>query len=424
MTRTIRRLTFVSDAPHFGGAERYIIAMALAARRRDIEPHIHWQPTDAVQEDVFAQARTEGLDCTVAPPEATRSALGTVRSMRRMLSDRQPDGVIINASGRPRYWLTPWQARLADVPAVWVHQMVDACDHRQLPPRWFGGRMEGPQYWRVPQTVRHRLAAAGAAAVVALNAEDRERIARWQGVARDKIRVIPHGLDCERFRYHPRLASDMRRVWGIDESHRRRPFIIGTASRLSGEKGVDLLIEATALLRHRGVEVLTVIAGQGPDAEPLAELARQRGVKDAVRFLDFVADMPAFYSALDVFVMPSRTESFGLALAEAMACKRPVVATPTSGSMRQIEHRVTGWQLDTFSPLELATAIATLRRDHDLRNRMHQPARDSVVRQFSIDLTLERTIRALRGAARRQSPLRWPGMDQPPFVTMAAEDLA
>ena len=136
--RTIRRLTFVSDAPQFGGGERYMVAMAHAARRRGIEPHIYWCRLPGADADVFSSANTDGLDVTVADPVRTRDALGMTREFRTTLERQRPDGLVINASGRPRYWLGTWLARRAGIPSVWVHQMVDACDHRRLPPKRLG----------------------------------------------------------------------------------------------------------------------------------------------------------------------------------------------------------------------------------------------------------------------------------------------
>jgi len=200
--------------------------------------------------------------------------------------------------------------------------------------------------------------------------------------------------------------------------------VVGTAGRLSREKGIDLFIEAASLARQQRVPLLVVIAGQGDERDSLARLAADRGISDAVRFVSFVEDMPAFYSALDLFVLPSRTESFGLALAEAMVCRRAVIATPTSGATGQMRHLDNGWQLDSFEPSEMAKAIVSLASDSESRERMGNRGRESVMSQFSIDLTLERTLRALRGVTCERSSLCRPGMNEPPFAGMVAEDCA
>jgi glycosyltransferase involved in cell wall biosynthesis len=423
MRRTIRQLVFASDAPRFGGAEQYVISMAQAARRRGIESLILWMPRETGDAGAFDLARDSGIRLEIIPPSSTRSLRGLTREFGNALGRQRPDGLIINACGRPRFWMLPWLAQRAGVPAAWVHHMVDACDHRRLPATRFGGRMEGLQCWRLPQMIRHRLAGAGATAVVALNAEDRKRIVRWQGVRRDKIFAVPPGVDCHRYQFDPTGRERWLREWGIEASS-RRPFIVGTAGRLSHEKGIDLLIEAVAIARRGGLELLAVIAGQGDRYDELLRLAESRGVSGAVRFVSFVEDMPAFHSALDAFVSCSRTESFGLGLAEAMACRRVVVATPTSGSTRQIDHLHNGWQLRSFEPAELAGALAAMAADPERCEQMGNNGRESVMRQFSIDLTLERTLRALRGTARERSGLCWPGMNEPPFAGMTAEDCA
>jgi len=302
--------------------------------------------------------------------------------------------------------------------------MVDGRDHRRVQPARLGGRLEGLQLWRGPQLFRHRLAAVAARAVIALNAEDRQRIVRWQRVRRDQIRVVPHGVDLDRFRFDAAGRSKLRRQWGLPADGGDGPLVVGTAGRLVMGKGIDMLIEAAALLKDRGTTWRLVIAGDGPDRPDMQMLAHRLGVADRVQFVGFVQDMPAFYSVLDVFALCSATESFGLALAEAMACERVVVGTPTAGARRQIDHGRTGWQLRTFEASELAEALAGLQEQRERFSTLGHEARRAVGRQFSIDLTLERTLRALSGSVSHRPLLRWPDMDVLPYAAMTAEDPA
>ena len=286
---------------------------------------------------------------------------------------------------------------------MWVHQMVDGRDHRRLPARRLGGRIEGLQLWRVPQALRHGLAAAAATRVVVLNDEDGERIVRWQRVRREKIHVVPHGVDLERFRFDGAGRERLRREWNVTDDV---VPIVGTAGRLVPGKGIERLIEVAARLRDRGINLLLVIAGEGPQRAAGVRLAERLGVAEAVRWAGFVEDMAGYYSALDVFALCSATESFGLAVAEAMACERVVIGTPTAGARRQIEHGRTGWQLEGFGVDELADGLAALLGRRGRFAEMGRRARASVARRFSIDRTLDRTLRALgmpvgRGAAGR-----------------------
>lgn len=419
MIRRVRRLAFVTDANGFGGAERYIVDMTAAAKRRKIDSCVWWLKPANVHRNVFDMPETAGLEVTTIEAASVRTWPGFAGKFRAMLHDQKPDALVINASGRPRYWLTAHLARWAQVPAVWVHQMVDGRDYRRIPARWLGGRIEGPQWWRIPQTLRHQLAEWAAQAIVTLTAQDRDRIIRRHAIPAHRIRVVPHGVDGERFRFDAQGRDRCRRAWGIADEQR---FVLGTACRLVNGKGVELLIAAMAALRGCD-NVSLVIAGEGPQREAFETLAIELGVRDRVWFAGFVTDMPAFYSALDAFALCSSTESFGLALAEAMACERPVIGTPTAGAERQIEHHVSGWQLRGFEPAELGAAIETLAGDAPRCKRMGQAARTRALTQFGIELTLERTLRALRGSAGGLSTLQWPGMNEAHFAQMSTEDL-
>jgi glycosyltransferase involved in cell wall biosynthesis len=259
---------------------------------------------------------------------------------------------------------------------------------------------------------------------VAVNPDDAERMMRWQGIRRDKLHVIAPGVDCQRFRFEPAGRDRLREAWGITKDGNGHPLVLGTAARLSSEKGIDRLIEATAMLRRRGVNLITVVAGEGEARNRLVALAREHNLADVVRFIPFSEDMPAFYSALDVVATTGRTESFGLTLAEGMACERAVVATPTSGSRWQIDHDRNGWQLQSFEPAELADAVLALADDPGRRQRLGQAGRESVERRFSSDTTLDRTLQAMSESRRKPLSTSSSGMIEPAPVAEATEDLA
>ncbi|HOJ52951.1 MAG TPA: glycosyltransferase [Phycisphaerae bacterium] len=395
----IRRIMFVTDAASFGGAERYVLDMAAAARRRGIDPCLCWLPCREPDPGLRERLGESGIPLVTSCQNSACGPLRFIGEFRDLLRRVRPEGLVINASGRPRWWLSCWLARLAGVPAVWVQHMVEGRDHRRVRPAWLGGRMEGPQWWRIPQALRHRLASLSATAVVALSPADRDRIIRWQRINRERITIIPPGIDCARFTFDAQARRRLRESWGLDGAEgytSHAPFVIGTAARLVPRKGVETLIEATALLRSRNIPAVAIIAGQGPERDAFVRLAQARGVSDAVRFVGFIDDMPAFYSALDVFALCSETDSFPLSIAEAMCCGRPVVATPTTGARAQIRHLENGWQLDGFEAGELADALATLYADPALRERLGHTGRLGVCHQLSIDLTLARTLQTLR----------------------------
>lgn len=395
----IRRLLLVTDAPYFGGAERYLGEMCAAALRRCIKASICWLKPRSAAPDVISARYGDGVPVENIPEPTT--AFAALTDFRAVLCRQRPDAIVFNASGRPRFWLLPWVARIQGIPAAWVHHMVDTRDHRRLPPRHFGRRMEGLHLWRVPQTCRHHLAARAAAAVITSNEEDRGYVARWHRVGPRRLHVIPPGINIEPFQ-----RSDAESGGRMSQSERGL-FIVGTAARLNGGKGVDLLIEAAGRLRAQGLPVILRIAGEGPERSKLQQLARRHRIADVVEFLGEIRDLAAYYNDLDVFTLCSQTESFGLALAEAMACARPVVATPTAGARLQIEPDRTGCVLSAYSAVELASVLGRLYADVAGREEMGRRARNAVLRHFTIDQTLTRILEVL-GPRTPQRPIAIP----------------
>lgn len=399
MIRPSRRILFITDAPAFGGAERYLVSMGRAAGQCGMSASLLWIKPDAAADDIFADWPT-GAGLEVIDADEVNNTVSLCARVRRVLRAYRPNAAIINACGRPRFWMLPYVARYCGVPAAWVHQMVDHNDYRRLAPRWLGGRMEGLHAWRVPQALRHKLAAMAARSIITLNAEDARQVAREHGVHPSKIHTVPHGVDTRQYAFDPDRRDRMRSgLRGDGGSLPREPFVIGTAGRLVAGKGIEMVIEATADLRKRGIPAIAVVAGDGPQRDEFVRMADLHGVGDVVRFCGGVDDMATFYCGLDVFALCSSTESFGLAIAEAMACERPVIATPTAGASLQIEHGISGMLLERFSAGQLAEAIAALHAEPHLRERLGHQARWRVQSQFSIDLTLERTLRSLRKPA-------------------------
>ena len=388
MMREPRRLMFVSDAPHFGGAERYALDAAAAMQQRGGEAEILWLRTDSAEPGVFDAARSKGVHVTIIPSDQTRSAVGVVRSVGQALRAYRPSGVIVNACGRKRMWMIPWIARSMSINSVWVHHMVDGRDPRRMAPTRCGGRIEGVGMWRWPQALRHRLA-AGAATVITSNPDDQRAVARDQAITRDSIRVVPPGVDTRTFEFDSDARTRWRDAWGIQNT------VIAAAGRFTSGKGLATLIDAFARLRGSNVDATLVLAGNGPERDACIACARRLGIADHVQFVAFVDHMPGFLSAADVFVSCSDTESFGLSIAEAMACRRAVVATPTAGAKSLIEHGENGYLLEDHSVETLRTGSHELCDSPRARERLGKEARRSIVEQFSIDKTLSGLLNEL-----------------------------
>jgi len=175
---------------------------------------------------------------------------------------------------------------------------------------------------------------------------------------RKPVRVVPYGVDLERFSPHPREG--------------RAGVTVGAASRLSPEKGFQYLLRAIAMLRARGTPVRVLLAGDGPARGDLEKLARELDIADDVRFVGEVAHdaVPAVLQELDIFAMPSTWEGFGVSALEAGAMELPAVASDVHGIPDVVVHGETGILVPPRDVVALADAIARLAEDPALRARM------------------------------------------------------
>lgn len=157
-------------------------------------------------------------------------------------------------------------------------------------------------------------------ATIAVSDEVRRLLVEW-GIPREKIRVIPNGLDLASFGYSPDDRRLLREELGIPAED----FVVGSVGRLHRLKRHDLLIEAAAPLLSRGKAWLLLV-GEGPERPRLEKLARKAGAYERTIFAGERNDVSRFLSVMDLFASPSEEETFGLAILEAAASGLPVVA--------------------------------------------------------------------------------------------------
>lgn len=153
-----------------------------------------------------------------------------------------------------------------------------------------------------------------------------------------------------------------------------RPLVV-TGARLHPDKGIDVLLRAAELLRRSHPRVRVVVAGAPqPGYEKhhaeLLTLRRELDLEQTVEFCGLVDDPSALWRRADVYVQPSRREPFGLGVLEAMSVGTPVVATDAGGLAEVIEPGVSGLQVPSESPDELAAAITRLISDRELAARL------------------------------------------------------
>jgi glycosyltransferase involved in cell wall biosynthesis len=195
----------------------------------------------------------------------------------------------------------------------------------------------------------------------------------------EKIRVIYNGVYLSR--YHLDVPPLYRAVPG--------EIVLGSAGRLSEEKGHLYLLELLRLLNSSDHRFTLLIAGEGRLLHWLQKKAKKLGVDGQARFLGFVEDMPAFFRSIDIFLLSSHYEGFGYVIAEAMASRKPVVAFDIKSSAEIIDHGSTGYITQQHNVREMAGRVIELAGDSSLREQMGINGRRRVEEMFSFEKNRE-----------------------------------
>lgn len=183
-----------------------------------------------------------------------------------------------------------------------------------------------------------------------------------------------------------------------DVSPEAREITLGSVARLAPQKGLPVLLRAVRALTDLGHRLRLVLAGSGEDEAALRREAHDLGIADRVRFAGQVSDVPALIRSLDLFVLPSRWEGFGLVLLEAMAEGCPIVASRVGGIPEVVADGESGILVPPDDPRALTEAIATLIRDPARRHALGRAGRRRFRDRFTAERMAEETAAVYDGA--------------------------
>ena len=192
--------------------------------------------------------------------------------------------------------------------------------------------------------------------ILAPTDREKENLLKYCRAPAEKIGVVPCGVNLDLFRPMDRAAA--RQHLGFDEDE----SIVLYVGRFDPIKGIDRLLEAVAHLKHLKRKRLVIIGGDGPGApeyQNLQRLSAKFGIRESVHFVGRVEQdqLPPYYGAADVVVVPSHYESFGLVGLESLACGTPVVSTPVGAMADILADGKTGYVASDADPRGLADRI-------------------------------------------------------------------
>ncbi len=192
------------------------------------------------------------------------------------------------------------------------------------------------------------------------------------------IEVIPNFIDTERF-------------YRQDKEHFKQALcpngekVIVHVSNFRPVKNTKQVVEIFHGVRETHSDVKLLLVGDGPERVPTERKARELGVYDDIRFLGKQDPIEEILSIADVFLMPSESETFGLAALEAMACNVPTVVSDVGGLPELVEESETGFLCPVGDVEAFTERVRALLGEEDLHTRMSQAARDRAVDTFDID---------------------------------------
>jgi len=252
----------------------------------------------------------------------------------------------------------------------------------------------GADVWE-PLGMLQRLALRRSNLVLAPSKDTAEHVATEQGVADERIRVLPWGLDPQ---FEALISPGSHPVLPENFPSGRVILSVGRWLAVERYKGMDTLITALPRLLTQRPEVQLVLVGSGDDRAWLEDLAEQTGVNRHVHFLSGLtySEIAACYAACEIFAMPSGGEGFGLVYLEAMACGKPVIGGLHGGAPEVIQDGVTGYLVPHGDPIQLATSLETLLADTVHAKEMGARAKQRAEHEFRFNVFAKSLKKILR----------------------------
>ncbi len=348
-----RRVLYVHGIAEIGGAERDLLAILATLDRTKWEPHVVC-PAAGPLYDALQQAAIAAHPLSLAPWRKWYSPLVrwlTVRHLRSLLVRLSPAIVHVND-----IWWVPHT--LQAVKGLSVEAMpVVAHVRQEIEPK------------KVQSYGLNRTSVA-----ISISRQVEQAIAGG-GVPSDRVRTIYSGLDFSPPRRGGTDRGAIRARLGLSAD----AVLIGTVANLFPRKGYEIMVRAlpAVLAACPSVHYVAVGNNQTDYARTLMKFAEELGVAARLHIVGFQDDVRPFLDALDLYVHPALMEGFGIAVVEAMAAGKAVVATSTGGLPEVVDHERTGLLVAPGDPIALGRAVVSLIQNPP---RLEEMGRRGVVR--------------------------------------------
>jgi glycosyltransferase involved in cell wall biosynthesis len=357
------RILHISSVRTFGGGERHLIDLTRGLHARGHEIFVALRPTNEWQE------RLDFL-----PPEnifhaSIRNSFGIFSAQRiaRFISEKNIE--IIHAHAARDY-----------IPASLVCRLTK------------NSKFILTRHVLFPMKPFHRFTLTNLARAIAVSPAVEKALQPI--IPQRKIEVIANGISTENLSDEERneRRAEFRALHNIPSQAQ----VVGTVGELKELKGQRDFVLAANEVAARNENAFFVVVGKDnavnqPFRRELKRLVKVFNLENRFLWLDWVEDMPNLLAALDIFVSASHSESFGLAILEAMTNRTPIVATETAGAKELLRTGETALLVPVKEPLKLAEAIENLLNNKEKRESFAENAQTFAAEKFSLDEMIEKT---------------------------------
>ena len=363
------RVLQISSARNFGGGEKHLVDLCRGLKRRGHEVLVALRPTNKWQERFDFLAPENFLHVSI------RNSFGVFSAQRIAEFVRENDIQIIHAHVARDYIPASLACRIAKTPRLVLTRHV-----------------------LFPMKPFHKFALKNVSKVIAVSgaaAESLETI-----FPKEKIRVVPNGIEIEK-RAGAGYGEKLRREFRSEHNIPYDAALIGVVGELKLLKGQRDFVLAAKIIAEKFPQAHFIIVGKDNSANQsfrneLKRLVKIFNLENRFLWLNWVEETAPLLQALDVFVSPSHSESFGLAILEAMASGTAIAAAETEGAKEILRDGETALLVPVQQPVALAAAIDRLLTDENLRARLGGQARDFAAVNFSLERMIDETEKVYR----------------------------
>lgn len=289
-----------------------------------------------------------------------------IRQLCRAIREFKPD--VIHTQTSKAGIVGRLAARLAGVPVI-IHTAHAFPFHAYLP--W-------PVQWAYIWIERW---VAGWTDLIMVDTDSVRMDGLRQRIVQDASRIVtvPMGVDLTRFSPSLGGPGTLRDTLGLGS----QALVVGTVARLVPDKGLECFLRMAAIIRAERTDVKFLIVGEGPLRQSLEQLAESIGIGPDVVFAGHRTDIPELMQAMDLFVLPTRREGFGVVFAEAMAMGKATVGSDIGPIAEVLEDGVTGYLTPADNPEAFAAHALALLSDDAKRRTFGEAGRRRVEQLFS-----------------------------------------